>query len=114
MKGKASSEPMAKRLSYLEGGQRLDPRAFALSVGFINAAATLILEMVSVTGFYGGMADLTNHSFILLSSTPAGIILGMIEVAIVSGFIAFLIAALYNKMVGRPEEFGKENREYKF
>jgi len=76
---------------------KLNEKALAYAGAIIGALCMLVIGLFGNAGMYQGMANLMMQSHMWFSLSPAGILLGMIEAAVIGGLFAYIFGLVYNK-----------------
>lgn len=80
---------------------RLHGSALATAGALIAAAGMLVLGILANLGFYEGAAGMMAEWHLFFSLTPAGIIAGMIEAAVIAFVVLFVFSWTYNALATR-------------
>ncbi|MDO8661240.1 MAG: DUF5676 family membrane protein [Candidatus Woesearchaeota archaeon] len=76
---------------------KLNETALAYAGAIIGALCMLLIGLFGNAGMYRGMATLMMQSHMWFSLSPAGILFGMIEAAIIGGIFGYIFGLIYNK-----------------
>lgn len=79
--------------------EKLDALALGYVAAIISAVVMLLLGIVGNIGFYTGAVGMMQQWHMFFSLSIGGIIVGMIEAAIISFIVAYAFGWLYNKFV---------------
>ncbi|AEH61460.1 conserved hypothetical protein [Methanosalsum zhilinae DSM 4017] len=78
--------------------QELRPLSLGYAAAIVSAIGMLILAIFGNLGIYTDAVEMMQQWHMFFSLTPAGIIAGMIEAAIISFVILYLFAVFYNRL----------------
>ena len=78
--------------------QELRPLSLGYAAAIVSAIGMLILAIFGTLGIYTDAVEMMEQWHMFFSLTPAGIIAGMIEAAIISFVILYLFAVFYNRL----------------
>ncbi|MEQ9569365.1 MAG: hypothetical protein RLN75_04180 [Longimicrobiales bacterium] len=81
--------------------RRLDPMALAASASTVAAAVMLVLGLFGRIGVYTGAVGMRERWHLFFRPTLLGTIAGMVEAAVVTFPVAWLVAWLYNVFTRR-------------
>jgi hypothetical protein len=76
---------------------KLNPMALGLSGSIVSAAVMLLLGILGKFGVYEGAVDMMTRWHMFFSLSPLGIIGGMVEAAVISFALLYILAAIYNR-----------------
>lgn len=79
--------------------EQLNEMAFGFAGSILSAIVMLILGVLGNIGLYMGAVQMMQQWHILFSLSIIGIILGMIEAAIIGFILCYGFAWLYNKLI---------------
>lgn len=79
--------------------QKLNEKALGYSLAIISAGMMLLLGILGNLGIYIGAAEMMQNMHLFFSLSILGIIGGIIEAAIISFVVGWLIALIYNKLI---------------
>jgi len=77
---------------------KLNTIAFGTAAAIIAAFSMLLLSVAGMLGMYTGAVEMMSQWHMFYSLTLFGIIIGMVEAAIISFFFFFLFAWVYTKL----------------
>ncbi len=80
---------------------KLNPMALGIAAAVVAAAFMLLLGILGNLGFYTGAVRMMEEWHMFFDLTPAGIIAGMVEAAVITFIFMYPLAWLYNLLVGR-------------
>ena len=84
---------------------KLDALKFGLSCAIVWAAAVLVLGITgSSIGYGAGFVRVIGKLYLGYKMTPAGIVIGMIWAFADAGIGGWLVAALYNLLLGSAKK----------
>ena len=75
---------------------KIKPIPLGYAAGIISAVVMLLLGIGGNLGIYMGAVEMMQRWHLLFSSSILGIILGMLEAAVISFILAYSLAWLYN------------------
>lgn len=76
---------------------KLNELALGYSGAVVSAVSMLIVGIFGNFGIYTGMVDMMSQTHMFFSINPLGILLGIIEAAIIGFVFAYSIGWIYNK-----------------
>jgi hypothetical protein len=76
--------------------QKLNERALGYSLAIVSALCMLLLGVLGNLGIYTGAVEMMSQWHLFFSLSTGGILAGMVEAAIISFIIGWLIAWVYN------------------
>jgi len=76
---------------------KLEPLPFGYAGALVSAGVMLLLGIFGNVNFYTGMVDMMQQGHMFFSLSLVGIILGMIEAAVVSFVLCYAFAWVYNR-----------------
>ena len=79
--------------------QELNAKAMGFSVALISTACMLLLGIFGNLGIYIGAVNMMQQLHLFFSLSLLGIIGGMIEAAIISFVVTYIIVYFYNKFI---------------
>jgi len=79
--------------------QKLNKLALGYSLAIISAVCMFLLGIAGYLGIYSGMVNIMMQGHMYFSISPFGIITGMIEAAVWSFIVGYVIALVYNKFI---------------
>jgi hypothetical protein len=77
---------------------QLNPKAFGLAAALVAAISMVLLGILGRLGLYTGAVTMMQQWHMFFSLSFVGIVLGMIEAALISFVFAYLFALLYNRL----------------
>jgi len=80
-------------------GAQLSPMALGCASAIVSAVIMLLLGILGNLGIYSGAVSMMQEMHMFFSLSLGGIILGMIEAAIISFVVMAGLAGVYNKFV---------------
>ena len=80
---------------------KLESVVFGLAGAIVSAVIMLLLGILGNMGVYMGAVEMMREWHLFFSLSPGGIILGMIEAAVVSFVFLWLFAEVYNRLLRR-------------
>ena len=78
---------------------KLDPWAFGYAFGIVEGLAMLLVGIAGRLGYMGEALRLYQSFFPGLSPSLMGILIGILEAAVLGFVVGYLLAALYNRFV---------------
>ena len=79
--------------------KKINERALGYSGAVLGALCMLILGLFGNLGLYMGAVKLMQQSHMFFTLSAGGIILCMIEAAIISFLLMYMLAWIYNKFI---------------
>ena len=79
-------------------GTKLDPKALGYAGATVAAACMLLTGIGGNFGIYTGAAEQMMRWHMFFSLSPLGIILGIVEAAVISFVCGYAFAWLYNRL----------------
>ena len=77
--------------------KKLNALAFGVAAAIVAALSMLLLGIFGNMGIYTGAVEMMSQWHMFFSLTPAGIIAGMVEAAIISFIFFYIFGWVYNK-----------------
>lgn len=75
----------------------LHANAFGLSAAILSGICMLALSLLGLAGLYTGAVEMMQQWHMWYSLTPLGVVLGIVEVGVLSYIGGWLFATIYNK-----------------
>jgi hypothetical protein len=88
--------------------RKINPTALSIAAAIVAAAIMLLLGILGNLGIYTGAVRMMEGWHTFFNLTPLGIIGGMIEAAIISFVIVYVLAWVYNRLTSVKMIAGKQ------
>lgn len=77
---------------------KLNPKALGIAGAIVSALAMLLLGILGNIGIYSDAVQMMQEAHMFFDLSIIGIITGMLEAAIITFVIAYVLVIVYNKL----------------